>query len=128
MFVAENDPNRVAALISRYVAATAGWELSHKEHSLLLDVPESTWRRFKQGKFAGRLGQDKVMRITLVVEIEKYLRKVGHGHFWLLAHNALPQYKGAPPITKIFDGGIPELFRILAYVATWAEGSTQTRP
>jgi hypothetical protein len=93
--------------------ATKSWELSTKECAALLDVPTATWSRIKNGSYRGRLGQDKVTRINLIVSINKEVDRLRLPPNWLSFYSELDKYNWHSSVSNILEGGIIAMVKLL---------------
>ncbi|MBP7243436.1 antitoxin Xre-like helix-turn-helix domain-containing protein [Amaricoccus sp.] len=108
---------RVALTALRRVAAA--WRLTGDEAAGLAGVSTRTWARMKTPGWAGRLGQDQMLRASGLVGLYKAL----HLYFsdeladaWPKRPNAGRMFGGHAPVARMLAGGLPAILATRGYV------------
>ncbi|WP_421852496.1 antitoxin Xre-like helix-turn-helix domain-containing protein [Oricola sp.] len=93
------------------------WGLTNDEAAALAGVAPRTWSRIKDGTFRGTLGQDQMMRASLLIGIYTGLRALIDGpltHNWPKTVNA--GFEDHTPVAMMIEGGIPAMLMIRNHI------------
>lgn len=113
------EKGKIEVIVKAIVRASDAWKLTNREAADLFDVPIATWNRMKSGAYHGRLDQDKVTRVSLIIGIFKGLRLLFNGplaHGWVKASNQGPGFLGRPPVQVMIEGGIPAMIAVRHHI------------
>ena len=113
------EPDRISTVVKAIARIAENWSLTNAEAASLFDVPTATWSRMKAGAYKGNLGQDKMMRASLLIGIFKGLRLLFHGPLekgWLKQPNSGPAFPGQTPVDKMIAGGIPAIMTVRRHI------------
>jgi hypothetical protein len=106
-----------AAMLRACVQLFARWGLTDAQAGVLLDVPPTTWRRWKTGA-PGRIGRDGQARLSNLLGIHKALRLIfvepERGYRWVRAANAA--FDGRSALDVMLDGDLVDLMRVRRYL------------
>lgn len=99
------------------------WDLSiDRQRAMLGDVSKQTYYNWKAGK-VGVLTRDQIERVSLVLGILKGLRLIfadeAAGVRWLKSENRDLPFGGRPPLDRMANGGINDLYEVRRYLDAW---------
>lgn len=99
------------------------WGLTIEQQKAVLgDVSKQTYYNWKAGK-VGVLTRDQIERISLVLGILKGLRLIfadeAAGVRWLKSGNTDLPFGGNPPLDRMTNGGISDLYDVRRYLDAW---------
>jgi hypothetical protein len=93
------------------------WKLSDEQGATLLDLPLTTYRRWKSGAL-GRIGRDGKARLSNLMGIHKALRIIftepQRGYDWIRAPNAA--FAGRSALQVMLGGELSDLMRVRRYL------------
>jgi uncharacterized protein (DUF2384 family) len=93
------------------------WQLTDEQAATLLDLPLTTYRRWKAGSL-GRIGRDGKARLSNLIGIHKALRIVftekQRGYDWIKAPNAA--FAGRSALQVMLGGELSDLMRVRRYL------------
>jgi antitoxin Xre/MbcA/ParS-like protein len=93
------------------------WDLTDEQAAVLLDMPLSTYRRWKRDG-AGRIDRDKATRLSCILGIHKALRLIfvepSRGYSWITAPNDV--FDGRSALEVMLGGSILDLYRVRTYL------------
>lgn len=93
------------------------WKLSDEQAATLLDLPLTTYRRWKAGTL-GRIGRDGKARLSNLMGIHKALRIIfaepQRGYDWVKAPNAA--FSGKSALAVMLGGELSDLMRVRRYL------------
>jgi hypothetical protein len=100
------------------------WKLNDEQGATLLDLPLTTYRRWKAGSL-GRIGRDGKARLSNLMGIHKALRIVfvepQRGYDWIRAPNQA--FAGKSALQVMLGGELSDLMRVRRYLdaerGTW---------
>ncbi len=108
-----------AAGLEAYRRLIEIWALSNEEAAALLDVTDRTWSRMKKPGWTGRVSQDQLLRLSVLVGIYKAL----HLYFsdaladrWPRLPDNGPLFRGVTPTAFMLVGGLPAIMQTRDYV------------
>jgi hypothetical protein len=93
------------------------WQLTDEQAATLLDLPLTTYRRWKAGSL-GRIGRDGKARLSNLIGIHKALRIIfsekQRGYDWIKAPNAA--FAGRSALQVMLGGELSDLMRVRRYL------------
>jgi len=93
------------------------WQLTDEQAATLLDLPLTTYRRWKAGSL-GRIGRDGKARLSNLIGIHKALRIIftekQRGYDWIKAPNAT--FAGKSALQVMLGGELSDLMRVRRYL------------
>jgi hypothetical protein len=93
------------------------WQLTDEQAATLLDLPLTTYRRWKAGSL-GRIGRDGKARLSNLIGIHKALRIIfsekQRGYDWIKAPNAT--FSGKSALQVMLGGELSDLMRVRRYL------------
>jgi hypothetical protein len=93
------------------------WQLTDEQAATLLDLPLTTYRRWKAGSL-GRIGRDGKARLSNLMGIHKALRIIfsekQRGYDWIKAPNAA--FSGRSALAVMLGGELSDLMRVRRYL------------
>jgi hypothetical protein len=93
------------------------WQLSDEQAATLLDLPLTTYRRWKAGSL-GRIGRDGKARLSNLMGIHKALRIIfaepQRGYDWVRAPNQA--FGGRSALQVMLGGELADLMRVRRYL------------
>ena len=103
-----------AAAMRTYPNISRRWGLKESEAALLLGVPDSTYRRWKQTPEQARLDANHLERMSLILGIYKALHILlpnqGAADSWLKRANSNPLFAGHTPMERLLSGHVSDLY------------------
>ncbi|MGY2463832.1 DUF2384 domain-containing protein [Vreelandella sulfidaeris] len=103
-----------AAAMRTYPHISHAWGLKESEAALLLGVPDSTYRRWKQAPEQARLDANHLERMSLILGIYKALHILlpnqAAANSWLQRPNHNPLFAGHSPVERLLDGQVSDLY------------------
>lgn len=99
------------------------WNLNVQQRRQLLgDISKQTYHNWKAGEVS-TLTRDQMERVSLTLGILKGLRLVladdAAGIRWLKADNSDLEFGGRPPLERMTEGGISDLYAVRRYLDAW---------
>lgn len=91
------------------------WSLSLREAADLADMSKDSWKRIRQGSFAGRLTRDQMLRLSALIGIFKSLEINFPGPLareWVSRPNDGVMFGGKRPIDTMIEKGLPLILRV----------------
>lgn len=105
-----------AAAMRTYPGISRAWGLKEHEAALLLGVPDSTYRRWKQAPDQARLDVNHLERMSLILGIYKALHILlpnrEAADSWLQRPNSNPLFAGHSPLERLLSGQVSDLYVI----------------
>lgn len=102
------------AAMRTYPNISHAWGLKESEAALLLGVPDSTYRRWKQAPENARLDANHLERISLILGIYKALHILlpnkEAANSWLQRANRNPLFAGHTPMERLLNGQVSDLY------------------
>jgi hypothetical protein len=93
------------------------WQLTDEQAATLLDLPLTTYRRWKAGSL-GRIGRDGKARLSNLMGIHKALRIIfsekQRGYDWVKAPNTT--FFGKSALQVMLGGELSDLMRVRRYL------------
>jgi hypothetical protein len=93
------------------------WQLTDEQAAILLDLPLTTFRRWRAGSL-GRIGRDGKARLSNLMGIHKALRIVfsekQRGYDWVKAPNTT--FSGKSALQVMLGGELSDLMRVRRYL------------
>ncbi|PKH61844.1 MULTISPECIES: MbcA/ParS/Xre antitoxin family protein [unclassified Halomonas] len=104
------------AAMRTYPDISHAWGLKESEAALLLGVPNSTYRRWKQAPENARLDANHLERMSLILGIYKALHILlpnkEAANSWLQRANRNPLFAGHTPIERLLNGQVSDLYAV----------------
>lgn len=115
-----------AAGFRTFLGIADRWALTVAERRVLLgDISESTYHNWRSGRL-GEPGRDLLERLSLLLGIYKALRLIftdeATGVRWLRGVNTDATFAGRPPLARMLDGSIDDLYAVRRYLDAWRGG------
>ncbi len=102
------------AAMRTYPNIAQDWGLREQEAALLLGVPDSTYRRWRNSPERARLDVNHLERMSLILGIYKALQillpRNDAADSWLRRPNSNPQFGGHPPLERLRSGLVSDLY------------------
>ena len=103
------------------------WGLTLREQLAILQVPETTYRRWRQTALAGkdvRVDDATLERLSYLLGIYKALNIVlpqSHAG-WIRRPNSNPLFGGRPALERMMAGQVADLFVVRQHLDAWRGG------
>jgi len=110
-----NAPEFQAQALRWYSRLADLWSLSLREAADLADMSKDSWKRIRQGTFAGRLTRDQMLRLSALIGIFKSLEINFPGPLareWVSHPNDGVMFGGKRPIDTMIEKGLPLILRV----------------
>ena len=112
-----------AAAMRTYPNISRRWGLKESEAALLLGVPDSTYRRWKQTPEQARLDANHLERMSLILGIYKALHILlpnpAQADGWVRRPNANALFEGRSPLTRMLGGRMRDLALVRHHLDGW---------
>ncbi|CAM4162247.1 antitoxin Xre/MbcA/ParS toxin-binding domain-containing protein [Vreelandella rituensis] len=103
-----------AAAMRTYPGISKAWGLKEHEAAILLGVPDSTYRRWKNDPQSARLDVNHLERVSLILGIYKALHILlpnqQAADTWLQRPNHNPLFADHSPIERLLNGQVSDLY------------------
>ena len=103
-----------AAAMRTYPHISHSWGLKESEAALLLGVPDSTYRRWKQAPEQASLDANHLERMSLILGIYKALHLLlpnpESANSWLQRPNSMPLFAGHSPMERLLSGRVSDFY------------------
>lgn len=115
------DLNRAApAALRAFFRIADTWGLSNRQtRTLLGDLPESTYYKWKAGK-VGQVSRDVLERVSYVLGIYKALQILlpdpAAADGWIWRPNTAAPFAGRPAAEHMLSGNVADLYRVRQYL------------
>jgi hypothetical protein len=117
--------SKAPAALSAFFRMAKAWQLSADEQRTLLGRPaRTTFYRWRQGETGG-VTLDLVERLSHLLAIYGALHGMYLEHeradAWVRRPNDAPLFAGQPPIARLLDGRVADLYEVRRYLEAVAE-------
>lgn len=124
---ADKRRNMGAAAMRTYPNISRAWGLKESQAALLLGVPDSTYRRWKQSPEQARLDANHLERMSLILGIYKALHIIlpntEAANSWLQRANNNPLFSGHSPMERLLSGQVSDLYVVRQHLDAVRGGS-----
>lgn len=124
---ADKRRNMGAAAMRTYPNISRAWGLKESQAALLLGVPDSTYRRWKQSPEQARLDANHLERMSLILGIYKALHIIlpntEAANSWLQRANNNPLFSGHSPMERLLSGQVSDLYVVRQHLDAARGGS-----
>ena len=110
-----NSPEFQAQALRWYSRLTDLWSLSLREAAELADMSKDSFKRVRQGSFAGRLTRDQMLRLSALIGIFRSLEINFPGPLareWVSRPNDGVMFGGKRPLDTMIEKGLPLILRV----------------
>ncbi|WP_442489779.1 antitoxin Xre/MbcA/ParS toxin-binding domain-containing protein [Halomonas litopenaei] len=103
-----------AAAMRTYPNIIRDWGLPEQDAAVLLGVADSTYRRWRKDPESARFDVNHLERMSLIMGIYKALQlllpRTDAADSWLRRPNSNPLFGGRPPIERLRQGQVSDLY------------------
>jgi hypothetical protein len=95
------------------------WRLTRAEGAALIGVSASTWGRFQAGTWSGKLSQDQLLRVSMMIDMYRGLHLLFDGAMadrWPRRRNGGPPFAHMTPIGLMTVRGTAGIIEVRRYV------------
>lgn len=113
-----------AVALRAFFSLADDWQLGIEEQRTVLGMPSRTTFYRWRGGYIGALSVDLVERLSHLLAIYGALHRIylehDHADAWVRRPNSAPLYGGRPPLERLLDGRIADLYVVRRHLESFA--------